>query len=576
MPFIFKMQLLLNFFYNSTLLFLLTHNCNVVNAQSNFQNEVINALKDNSQDQCISRAKAHTLLNNMELKTMNSLLSKVNMQVAQMGNPEITTRFEALNTRLLFYKLDEGDSLYAATMKNCLRSAYMFDNEYMIAEYSRWYGEMLNTLRMPYQSVQNLSFAVKMQQRLGIEHFYNFGELCLNLGGLLSSGFFHKESIKYINLGFKYLKPGDVKPEQLAWAYTQLNENYRNTQQYKKELDACLKCMEISKKHGLMAMYYTCSDNRFDAYFNLHIDDSAAVIANNLHKYAIENKDELSLAASYYMLAQVNATEIANAPKVIDYYKKAEALYNKNNLQLFNTQIYRNLSRVYDRLGDSANKRYYSNLRDKNNEYNLKKRSEIDAQFLLVKAEYEEEQLKFKQLYKKSNSKLLGRNVFIALFVIAAAVIIYLINRRRKLAINQKRNTEYELKALKDAFNAKLIALQTEQKPNEPIHLHNKAEMLEILKKITILTPQEWEEFQTGFNQIFPGFLFQLKETYAGITEAEIRMALLMRIQLNNKQIANQLGISPDSVTKTKQRLRKRLNIESNTELEAFINAMIA
>jgi DNA-binding CsgD family transcriptional regulator len=43
------------------------------------------------------------------------------------------------------------------------------------------------------------------------------------------------------------------------------------------------------------------------------------------------------------------------------------------------------------------------------------------------------------------------------------------------------------------------------------------------------------------------------------ITPAEQRMAAFSRLHLNTKQMASMLGISPDSVYKIKQRLRKRL-----------------
>jgi len=41
-------------------------------------------------------------------------------------------------------------------------------------------------------------------------------------------------------------------------------------------------------------------------------------------------------------------------------------------------------------------------------------------------------------------------------------------------------------------------------------------------------------------------------------------MAALTRLQLNTKQMADVLGISPNSVIKTKQRLRQRFNLDFN------------
>ena len=58
------------------------------------------------------------------------------------------------------------------------------------------------------------------------------------------------------------------------------------------------------------------------------------------------------------------------------------------------------------------------------------------------------------------------------------------------------------------------------------------------------------------------------------ITEAEVRMALLLKMKLDTKQIAAMQGISPDSVRKAKQRLRNRFSVSNSVELEAIIQTI--
>jgi DNA-binding CsgD family transcriptional regulator len=62
-----------------------------------------------------------------------------------------------------------------------------------------------------------------------------------------------------------------------------------------------------------------------------------------------------------------------------------------------------------------------------------------------------------------------------------------------------------------------------------------------------------------------------LKEKAADITAAEQRMAALTRLHLTTRQIAAILGISADSVNKTRQRLRSRLKISADANLEEVI-----
>jgi hypothetical protein len=86
-----------------------------------------------------------------------------------------------------------------------------------------------------------------------------------------------------------------------------------------------------------------------------------------------------------------------------------------------------------------------------------------------------------------------------------------------------------------------------------------------------ILTEDDWERFKTLFEKIHPGFFIKLKESVTDITIAEQRMAALTRLHLTTKQMAALLGISPNSVNKTKQRLRQRLNLYVDSNIEEFV-----
>ena len=79
---------------------------------------------------------------------------------------------------------------------------------------------------------------------------------------------------------------------------------------------------------------------------------------------------------------------------------------------------------------------------------------------------------------------------------------------------------------------------------------------------------------KTLFEKIHPLFFQQLKQKAADITLAEQRMAALTRLQLTSKQMAAMLGISVDSVHKTRQRLRQRLQLSNDINLDEYIAAV--
>ena len=91
------------------------------------------------------------------------------------------------------------------------------------------------------------------------------------------------------------------------------------------------------------------------------------------------------------------------------------------------------------------------------------------------------------------------------------------------------------------------------------------------LTQQTILTEQDWYKFKSLFEKIYAGFFTNLKDKFPDITVAEQRMAALTRLQLTTRQIASMLGISSDSVHKSRQRLRQRFQVGPETNLEQLV-----
>ena len=86
-----------------------------------------------------------------------------------------------------------------------------------------------------------------------------------------------------------------------------------------------------------------------------------------------------------------------------------------------------------------------------------------------------------------------------------------------------------------------------------------------------ILTPADWSAFKIYFEKAYPGYLFRLRNAFPALSEAEERLFLFIKLKLTNKESAAILGISVDSVRKTKIRLRKRLELNEDIPLDNFI-----
>lgn len=86
-----------------------------------------------------------------------------------------------------------------------------------------------------------------------------------------------------------------------------------------------------------------------------------------------------------------------------------------------------------------------------------------------------------------------------------------------------------------------------------------------------ILTDSDWSSFKAYFERAHPGYIQRLHTAYPSITNAEKRLFLLIKINLTTKEAAAMLGISAESVKRTRTRLRKRLGLSEEIDLDSFI-----
>ncbi|MCL6218820.1 tetratricopeptide repeat protein [Zunongwangia pacifica] len=83
---------------------------------------------------------------------------------------------------------------------------------------------------------------------------------------------------------------------------------------------------------------------------------------------------------------------------------------------------------------------------------------------------------------------------------------------------------------------------------------------------------QEWDEFMNFFQEIHPQFIKQLsKRATAKLSSTELRLAMLLRLNLSSKEIAAILRVTPDSVRVARYRLRRKLPIAPKQELVNFM-----
>jgi tetratricopeptide (TPR) repeat protein len=189
----------------------------------------------------------------------------------------------------------------------------------------------------------------------------------------------------------------------------------------------------------------------------------------------------------------------------------------------------------------------------------------------------------------KQKSLVTEGAVVISILTILLAMVV--LNRqqlkRKKDAVifeKEKQRIENELasaKTILDEYiqnmeekNKLLEEFKTDVEGFKNIYDKERIEKLEYLNKATILTDEDWNKFKQLFEQVHKDFFKRLKEKLPDLTQSEIRLVSLTKLEIGTKQMAGILGVSFDTIKVSRHRLRKKLGLSEENTLENIANSI--
>jgi ligand-binding sensor domain-containing protein/DNA-binding CsgD family transcriptional regulator len=83
---------------------------------------------------------------------------------------------------------------------------------------------------------------------------------------------------------------------------------------------------------------------------------------------------------------------------------------------------------------------------------------------------------------------------------------------------------------------------------------------------------QGWEDFEIWFTEIHTGFYSELRNDFPQLTESELKVCALLRLNMISKDIAKIMNVQSSSVDIYRHRIRKKLEISSEENLSTFLS----
>jgi tetratricopeptide (TPR) repeat protein len=171
-----------------------------------------------------------------------------------------------------------------------------------------------------------------------------------------------------------------------------------------------------------------------------------------------------------------------------------------------------------------------------------------------------------------------------------------ILEERQTLMEAQLRNKELAAKQLNDQleFKNKELATHTlnmiqkneilenikqgvaEVKTASPEELNQKLNSLLSMVNYSLHLDKDWENFKLHFEQVHQEFFKKLIDKVPELNANDLKLCALIKLNLDNREVATILNISQDSAKVARHRLRKKLNLPAEQNLIVFFNSIEA
>ncbi len=385
--------------------------------------------------------------------------------------------------------------------------------------------------------------------------------------------------IAYSNIGMCYLEmhQDDAAIENLKRSISILNDVPDSYIQIGNSYDDLAIIYSRKGNTKLSRQYYTKALNIFKKKGNKEdIAIGYNVIAEcltNLEKYARSNQyldSAIAIAKNikFGLMLQESYKSYAENLRHLHQYNKAYTYLDKHN-------------QVKDSL---QSEQFHKQL------------AEMDVKYKSLEKQRRIEQLE----HKRKLDKAQFRNMLISGISLILLLLIggyFIIQKRKK----QKEIAELELEKsrIKAQSLSEQLELKNKQLTTHALNMMQKNQLLtafgnnlaEIVREVEgqaktklkrlkreinhlLNSEKDWDTFKVYFEQVNKDFLQKIKQINPDLTQTDLRLATLLKLNMTNKEIGSILNITHQSVRNAQYRLKNKLALAGEVDLRDFIGSL--
>lgn len=416
--------------------------------------------------------------------------------------------------------------------------------------------------------------------------YHLLGSVCFDVNLADLSNEYYTEELKWItrkdieyykiqhNRFLYYSREGS--PEQFLDSLRFLTESAENT---------------MDDRPSLVTLYLSLAN----AYLKLDKKEEAYSYYE-MCQQLMQDIDNKTLQAYLYSNIGVYMNRTKEYEKAIAYFYKAKELYARDGglIPVYNTNS--GLSTAFEGLNELDSALYYFKLNKTQISRIIRsfKAAEAYQQYITAYLEVAQSKLTIaEQNVVLKNRQMIIIAVIVIALILLALLFVQQLQRKKereknalaeRLKIEELEKKQHEemletktreitsysllLSAKNNIFHQILTLNEQIRKGRDVQRLSSKINDI-VLKNMNV--DSEWKDFKIHFDEVHPSFFEKLRTMCPDLTDENLRICAYFKIGLSTKEIAQILGIAQRSVFGSRHRLKKKLGLGEEEDLDSFI-----
>jgi tetratricopeptide (TPR) repeat protein len=465
------------------------------------------------------------------------------------------------------------------------------------------YGHVHNDMGHHERAIEAYLHSIRICEALGREDYiaYNYGAI----------GIVHDKQRNYVQAEeyfLQALKLFNKLDDQYGMMSIQNNLGilYKNQKDYSKSLEAYNHSLAIADSISFDRGQLTAHTNLGILNVEMGQFESALKHCTTGANLALElgAREALADNLNWQARAQVGLHDynaaLLNAMKALDLGKEVPSMERQRDAHLTLTEIY---SGQHNYMQSLTHYKEFGAIKD--SLYNIDKSKQISELLTLYETEKKDKEI---ELFAKNAEidSIRKTRLWIALGLsfLIGGLLIYsqwirhtrdrkIMHQENELEVQRRQAAEMETHRMTRELDFKkqelaAKALQLARKNEFLLSVHDQVDHIRTNPEVSVSdsarqitrqimrdveSEEDWDQFLSSFREVHRDFMEQLQHIYPEISKSEMRLACLMKMNLSGKEIASMLNISPDGIKKARYRLRKKLDLDSEVDIQEFLLA---